>query len=283
MSDKFAQAKLFKRRIRQVQNRAKLAGVIYTLGTAMLLLCAACVLGVDGSCLHTNKSGGIVLPVLAFYLPLLKLINDSASWCTQLTLDCVISVLYALILLIIAVALLRCLSKLNWLFKRRASYINGFNRNAYAMDTMGKCYSVSLTVSIVFGLFIVLLSGETAKLNVYAYMVLGFGVAVHILGGILSGGVTLFTMGKHVQEVVRPNGLFIHFIRNVCQMAAIALIANTLMKKSLLHSAVVYSLGLIFPAEASGAFDVMALMPGIAELVMWCFLSCMIGYACSTK
>ena len=42
-------------------------------------------------------------------------------------------------------------------------------------------------------------------------------------------------------------------------------------------------MGLIFPAEASGAFDVMALMPGIAELVMWCFLSCMIGYACSTK
>ena len=250
----------------------------------MLLLCAACILGVTGTCLHTNNSGGIVLPVLTFYLPVWEIVSGKRAWTVQAVLDCAVIAVYALTLLIIAVSLLYCLSKVNWLFKRRASYVNGFNRNMYAMDAMAKCYSLSL-ITTVLCLFLVVLAsnGTAANVNMYGYAVLGAGIGVHFVGGIIGGNVTLFTMGKRIQEEDRPNGLGMHLIRNVLQIGAAAWTAYLLMGQNRLYTAATSVLGIPFGAASVSSFDWMSLLPAAVELVAWVGLALMIVYACSAK
>lgn len=283
MGSTYSQAKLLKRRVRQVQSRAKAAGIVYMLGTAMLLLCAACILGVAGTCLHANNSGGIVLPVLTFYLPVVEIVTGKRAWSAQAVLDCTVIAAYALLLLMIAVSFLYCLSKLNWLFKRRASYVNGFNRNMYAMDAMAKCYSLSLIATILCMVLMMLASNATmASMNMYGYAVLGAGIGVHFVGGLMSGRVTLFTMGKRIQEEERPNGLGMHVVRNVLQMGAAIWVAFLLLQQNRLYTVAVSALSIVFPAEGV-SFDWATLVPAIAELAAWVGLALMFVYACSVK
>ena len=284
MGGTYSQAKLLKRRVRQVQGRAKVAGIAYMLGTAMLLLCAACILGVTGTCLHTDNSAGIVLPILTFYAPVWEIVSGKRAWTVQAVLDCTVIAVYALTLLIIAVSFLYCLSKLNWLFKRRASYVNGFNRNMYAMDAMAKCYSLSLIATVLCLFLVVLASNATvSSINMYGYVVLGAGIAVHFVGGIIGGKVTLFTMGKRIQEEDRPNGLGMHLIRNILQVGAAAWAAYLLMKQNRLYAAATSVLGIPFGAASASTFDWMRLLPAAVELVAWIGLALMVVYACSAK
>lgn len=284
MGSTYSQAKLLKRRVRQVQGRAKAAGIVYLLGTAMLLLCATCVLGVAGTCLHTEKSGGILLPVLTFYLPLLDAVQGRrALWAPQTVLDCIAVIAYALMVIVIAVCFLYCLSKINWLFKRRASYVNGFNRNMYAMDAMAKCYSVSFSVSVICGFVIMLASNLTvSNVNVYGYAVLGLGVAVHFVGGLISGSVTLFTSGKRIQEQVRPNGLLMHVVRNVLQIVSVTWVAYLLLKQNSVYTALLSLPNILFPADG-GAIAWWRLGPIAVALAAWLGVAMMTAYACSAK
>lgn len=290
MKQKFAQAKLLKRRIRQVQGRAKIAGLIYLMGTIALLVCAACILGAVGTCLSAEKAGGIVFPIKSFYQPLVDVFSGKVAWSAQSITDCIVVGLYACMLCVIIYYLCKSFAKLNWLFKRRASYINGFNRNMYAMDAMAKGYSRSLMAMVICGWFILLLSGselETptsgAGINMYAYIVLAVGIAIHFIGGIIGGKVTLFTFGKHIQEEIRPNGLFIHIIRNVVQIVAIMLISRAMMQDSVLLAGIQALLSSVLPGEGTAALDYMSLLPAAVELLAWTGLIGMTCYALSDK
>ena len=151
MKGKFTQAKLLKRRIRQVQGRAKVVGLLYLMGTMALMACALCVFGATGTCLVADGAVGLVFPIFTFYKPIVEVFSGAVAWSAASITNCVVVALYVCMVCVIFYYLIQSLSKLSWLFKRRASYTNGFNRNMYAMDAMAKGFSKSFVASLACG------------------------------------------------------------------------------------------------------------------------------------
>ncbi len=277
-----SKATLLKKRVRKIQNRAKFVGVLYLLGTIGLAALAACMPMLTGTCIVANET---VMPVLSFYQPILDLFAGGTEAFANLTaaqvLDLAVVVLFAAMLITVVINVLRSIGRLGWLFKRRASYANGFNRNMYAMDDMAKRFSSSLCAILVVHLFIYLLSGgfpaegqeATLVITQYAYITLGVGLGLHFICGLIGGTVTLFSTGDRVEEEVRENGLFVFFVRNIIQLAAVAAIAYFLLQESVLLAKLKELLVLLLDEKkAFGEIDFMSLLGAGVELFAWIFL-----------
>ena len=276
-----SKATLLKKRVRKIQGRAKFVGILYLLGTIGLLAITACMPLLAGTVIATDVA---VMPVLTFYQPIVDLFANGAEAFNSLTAtqvtELIVVVLFAAMLLTMVLNVLRSIGKLGWLFKRRASYSNGFNRNMYAMDDMAKRFSNSLYTLVVIHLFIYLFSGASAQITTNAYIALGVGFGLHFICGLIGGTVTLFSTGDRVEEEVRENGLFVFFVRNLLQIAAVAAIAYFLLQESVLVAKIQELLKLVLEEKKPIAeIDWMGVIPAGIELLAWIFISVLAGHA----
>lgn len=182
-----------KRRIGKAQFRAKTVGVLYSLATVALLALF----------LMPNTLG------MASSVPLVGILQTAAT-------------------VLAAICVLLCVCKLRWLFARKASRLYGFNRNAFAMDDMGKYFSFTLaTLFAYFYLAAIFDSsfvvGQTAQIAFIALLV------VHIVLGIVGGTVSVFDTTEGIVEHKRERGFFVPVLRNLVQLAATAFIVKTLL------------------------------------------------------
>ena len=284
-----SKATLLKKRVRKIQNRAKFVGILYLLGTIGLVAIAACLPLLTGTCI----TDGVTMPVLTFYQPIVNLFAKGAEAFTSLTAaqitELIVVVLFGAMLLTMAINVIRSIGKLGWLFKRRASYSNGFNRNMYAMDDMAKRFSNSLYTLVVMHLFIYLFScgvvpaegQETiVQIATNAYIALGVGFGLHFVCGLIGGTVTLFSTGDRVEEETRENGLFVFFVRNLIQIAAVAAIAYFLIQESVLVAKIQELLRLVLEeGKPIAEIDWMSAIPAGIELIAWIFIAVLAGHA----
>ncbi len=280
-----SRATLLKKRVRKIQKRAKFVGFLYLLGTIGLAAIAALFPLLIGTCIALDETA---MPVLTFYQPLLDIFASEEGFVlsAENITNLLIVVLFAAMLLTMIINVIRSFANLGWLFKRRASYSYGFNRNMHAMDDMAKKFSNSLYTMIMINLFICLLSGglaaegeEGVMVTLFAYIALGVGLGFHFICGLIGGKVTLFLLSTNnrVEEETRENGLFVFFIRNLIQIAIVFVIISMLMKESV-FLATVQQIAALFGEEGAG-LDVMALLPGVVEVVAWLFIAVLAGHA----
>ncbi len=276
-----SKAALLRKRVKTVQGRAKFTGFLYLLGTIALAVAGVAVCTLSGTCLSTGNG----------LLPIVKLIDEIKSLFTggitsvikdsALLMKSLVLALYIATVLAVVINALRCFGKLGWLFKRRASYANGFNRNMYAMDDLSKRFSGSLASLIVFGVFTALLTEGTVQVTTYGLIVLGAGLALRILCGLLEGKTTLFTTGEKVEEEEREYGLFVFFLRNLVQIAAVGAIIYFVVPVSSFATDLKELLDKLVVARDFAWFtaNIMTLIPFFAELLGWLFAIVLIKHA----
>ena len=179
---------LLKRRISKMQRRSKVLGFIYLVATFAFAAIMAFVL-VTAQCW---KGIGLTTQGLA-------------------------AAANTLLLVIMLVNVIKALTKVKWLFKKNASRMHGFNRNAYAMDDLNKIFADTFA-SIVVLLFVsTALTG--AQFASMFYVLFAAGAAVHMLCGVVAGNVSLFEVQEGVVEQKREIGSFLPFIRNLVEIA----------------------------------------------------------------
>jgi hypothetical protein len=280
MKRNHSKAALLVKRVKKVQGRAKFVGFLYLLGAIALAAAVVALPMLSGTVL-----GNAMLPVLTFYAPIVALFEGGAgSIMANLqglteagVAELLVSLFYAFLLLGVVINMLRAFKKLKWLFKRRASYTNGFNRNMYAMDDLGKRFSGSFGALVNFYLLIYLLSAVNAEVTVTMYGLITVGAAafIHLFAGIIGARVTLFTLDDNVQEIRREFGVFTYFVRNLIQIAAVGAIVYFFLP--------VATLGAELPklTQALIAVDVAAIVniPVLVELVAWLCIFVLVKHA----
>lgn len=282
-----SKAALLKHRVGVIHGRAKFVGVLYLIGTVAFAALAILSTMIDGTVLAINKAFPLLnLPVMTFYQPIVTLFENVNALTTDVLLAAVVGILYAILLLTVVINVFKALSKLGWLFKRRASYTNGFNRNMYAMDDLAKCFSSSFGAILILYLQIYLLTASaevTVTVNMIGYITLAAGLALHLLCGVIGGTVTLFTTADNMEEEPREFGVFVFFVRNLIQLAATAASVYFLAPQSGLLGGlkdIVYNV-----VEKSNTAwlmqNVMTLLPTAAELLAWVCISVLIKHAVS--
>lgn len=220
-----SKAGLLKRRVGQVHSRAKLVGIIYLFATIALLAAAAILPLMSGTVLYN----GAQMPVLAAVDGVKNLLDIGLGNVFQTPALIIVFlqlILYFVLLLVLFINVIRAICKLNWLFKRKASYINGFNRNMYAMDALGRRYSSSFASVVIFNVLFMLLTFRAEgvalpALTLMGYVVIGVALFIRFAVGAMEGSVPLFTTGGKIIEQKRDHGLLIYFIRNFVQIVVI--------------------------------------------------------------
>ncbi len=254
-----------RKRIKAIQGRAKFVGVLYLLGTIGLAALAACMPLLDNTT--------VTLSVMKFFEPIKELFKGGVKQIKTYSLsqlaDLGVAVTYAIMLFSMLIDILRSISKLGWLFKRRASYSNGFNRNMYAMDDMGKRFSGVLATLLIFNLVFFMVD-SASKISLYGYVALAGGLLLHFLCGLIGGSVTLFTMGERVEEEEREHGLLVYFIRNLIQLVVVAALVYFLCQASVLAVKAREVLGKIWMNKAGiKEIEYKGLIPAGVEMVTW--------------
>ena len=268
-----------RKRVKTIQGRAKFVGFLYLLGAIALAAAAVCLPLLNGTKLGEDNK---LLPVLTFYQPILDLFKGGfgSLWSNIKALDgagvsaLIVSLAYGFLLLGVLINFLRCLGKLGWLFKRRASYTYGFNRNMYAMDDMGSRFSGSLALLLNVYLIVYLLS-DAPSITMYGYIVLGGGLLLHFFAGLIGGTVTLFTSEDAIQEEPREYGLFTFFMRNLIQLAATAGIVYLLA----VNGGVGAGLPKIVVSLLGGDLQAALNIPVLVEIVAWLCVFVLVKHA----
>ncbi len=209
-----SKAVYYKKSIDRNRGRAKFVGMIYLLAI-IALAAAACFPLLVQSNTYVGVYGKKAF-WRAFTLKSLKAYGSEAGFLRLLT-----AFLYALMLLIVAMNVLRALTKINWLFKRRASKIYGFNRNVYAMEDLGKIFSDSYAAILIFYLLIAVCTGKAA-INPLALIVVGGGFLVHLFAGIKGAKTGYYDLEDgEIIEQKRLIGRAAPFIRNLLQLLSV--------------------------------------------------------------
>ena len=221
-----------KKRVKKTQGKAKWMGFFYLIGTIAMLGFTFLNL-VELTNAETNAPWAIT--ALNFFRPFTEKLQLKMT----VHMLCVVpfAVIYALLLLALVINVLRSFSKLGWLYKKKASKRYGFNRNAFAMEDMGRIYSESFC-AVLLVIFAFYLAG--GKITMFGYIAAGAGVFIHLWCGLVSGNVSLFTVqnGVGVVEQKRKYGRFSPFVRNILQFAAIVGMAYFFAKISVLYTTV---------------------------------------------
>lgn len=261
-----------RRQIEISQGRAKLVGALYLLALIGFLIV---------SIFPAMSGGAVSLTVTQFYQPIKTAFGSGFSGLKSLSFAQVqslaVSVLYASMLLGLLINVLRGFSKLGWLFKKRASRINGVNRNMYAMDDLAKRFSGSLAAIISFNLLIYLLSGNGSySATIQGYLIVGVGLFLHFLLGTVGGTVVVFTVGEKPEKIDREKGLFIYLIRNILQVVAVGVILYFFAP----HSVFASKLEEFFKALISGSsINYQDYLSVAVEVLAWIFIFVVIKHA----
>lgn len=269
-------AVLLKRRVKLVQRKAILAGLLYLTGT-LVLLALSCVFPMV---LGTGFSDGSLLPILTFYKPIFELIEgDLKNWTVELVINALVATMFMITVLIKFIGFAASCTKLGWLFKRRASYANGFNRNMYAMDYMANRYASSFGGFTCITLITYLLV-DGAKLSTFAFLTFAVGLLFHFVAGIIGGTVTVFTSGDHIEEEEREHGIAVYVVRNIIQLAAVAAITFFLAKESVLGEFVLKILDMLLISKTAFTQEViMEMIYPATELLLWVCILVLITHA----
>ncbi|MBQ8291512.1 MAG: hypothetical protein IJX88_03255 [Clostridia bacterium] len=205
-----------KERIAKVQGKAKFIGFLY-----LIVLLAVSALALVFPMLTPDKEDvSITLTVMSFWKVFVSAKGAYKANAEALLLACV----YGVMVLALVINVLRALSKLNWLFKKRASRIYGFNRNMYAMDDLGRIFSSSFAFIIICHFVIALLVSDYKAIEIekMAYITLAVGFFFHFVCGIAASKVGLFETENGVQEIARQTGVVASVFRNVLQIIIVA-------------------------------------------------------------
>lgn len=261
-----------RKRITKVQGKAKFVGVLYLLATiAMLALACFPVFTVDGT-----QNGWLY--VVTFWQPFTSL-QDMASLTVEKVKAMIISALYVLILLVMLVNVFKSFSKLDWLFKKKPSKQNGHNRNAYAMEDMGKIFSSSFC-AVVFWNFVIylLVQADGVSFNIPNLVAIAaLGVVIHFLCGHIGGNVSLFVAdGDVLTEEKRECGRISPIVRNVLQLIAICGIGYVITLTNELGGLLLTVLG--SPADALMA-EPMKLLPAAIHVLSLIFFAVLVKHA----
>ncbi|MBQ4269027.1 MAG: hypothetical protein IJB97_05190 [Clostridia bacterium] len=221
-----------KKRVKKTQGKAKWMGFFYLIGTIAMLGFTFLNL-VELTNAETNAPWAIT--ALNFFRPFMEKMQLKMT----VHMLCVVplAVVYALLLLALVINVLRSFAKLGWLYKKKASKRYGFNRNAFAMEDMGRIYSESFC-AVLLVIFAFYLTG--GKITMFGYIAAGVGLFIHLWCGLVSGNVSLFAVqnGVGVVEQKRKYGRFSPFVRNILQLAAIVGMAFFFAKITVLYSTV---------------------------------------------
>ena len=260
---------LVKKRIKSVQRKAKWAGLFYLLGTIVLAVAALAIGLLDNTILSTGE-----MPIMAAINKLTTV--DFANLSTRNVAHLAVIAVYLVMVLVLVVNVLRSFGKLGMLFKRRASYTNGFNRNMYAMDDMSKIYSCSLATIINCTLLMFLGTkcatyshGITVAVSQMGLIVLVAGLAIRLLVGLIEGKVTLFTTGDHIEEETREFGLGVFFLRSLLQVVVTVAVVYLLAPNSNLGNNGIMGALLAQPFDPNAVLAAPGLIPFVVEVVMW--------------
>ena len=265
-----------RKRIKAVQKRAKFVGVLYLLGLLGLVALTAVMPLMEGA--------ATALTVTAFFKPFKTIFSGGMAGLKSLpvadTFAAFCALLYGIMLLAMVIDVLRSFGKLNWLFKRRASYSNGFNRNMYAMDDIAKRFSGTFALIIITNLLIYMFSLGSAKITTFGYITLAVGLFIHFTAGLLGGKVTLFTTGDRVEEEEREHGLGVYFVRNLLQLGVVAVIVYFLLAQSVLTATIAKILDAVMVSKTGfGSLDMKSLIPAGVEFVAWLCVFVLIKHA----
>ncbi|MBS5024047.1 MAG: hypothetical protein KH054_12955, partial [Firmicutes bacterium] len=143
--------------------------------------------------------------------------------------------IYAVMLLTLVINVIKSLSRLSRLFKKKASRVNGYNRNLLAMERMGKIFSGTYCVFIAFPFMIHLISG--AGFSNLFYIAVAIGLIFHFWCGLVGGNVSWFTTGDTLEEEKRLVGRWAPFFRNLAQLVFVALIMYFISRTNLMLNA----------------------------------------------
>lgn len=151
------------------------------------------------------------------------------------------AVIYILMLLGLVVNVIRAFCKLRWLFKKKGTNELGLNRNAYAMNDLGKIFSGSFAVLFISLLLISLFSGfrpqSDKAVTSLLLIVLGAGIVAHMVLGFCQSKISYFNIEKgRIVEHKRIVGRVACLLRNAVQIVAIILIPYFLLQISTLDS-----------------------------------------------
>lgn len=261
---------LLRHKIVKAQAKAKLVGILYLLASiAIAALACLPMLTLDGT-----AEGN--LWVLTFWKPFLQ-IKSISTFTPQQWISLVVSVFYALILLTVAINLLRSFGKLKWLFKRRPSRLNGYNRNVFAMEDMGKLFSSSFYVLLAFTFLIYLLTKSSGtKLVIappYAIVAAGLGIVIHFLCGAVGGSIHLYVVENGmIEEERRKGSVLVPVIRNLIQLGVVGAIAWFMLQTNaiatLLHILVSRNFAAITQNPVASIYPVAHLLVFLCWLVL---------------
>ena len=201
---------VLKSRVTKTRFRARFVGIIYTIAIVVLAL-AACLPFFD-----LGKQPNAPVGLTAF-----SKVFAPATWKTLGLRSITNAVLYGVLLLVLFINVLRAMSKMSWLFKQKVSKTYGLNRNVYAMEDLGKIFSGSYAMILV-TYFLMTIVGGAAYFNALMYIVIGFGLFVHLFAGFIGGKASYFKMeGCRIVEDARDVSRFPALFRNVLQLIAV--------------------------------------------------------------
>ena len=190
--------------------------------------------------------------------------------------------LYLFTLMFLGIGLLRALTCLKNLFKKKVSRVYGLNANIDAMETLGKIFSASISCIVITHTLIYVLCDSAAALTLAGYAVAGLGLAIHFICGFVGGKVSVFYIDEEtgVSESKRPYGRFIPLFRNVLQLAAVGVITYAFIKYSQLYDTLIIVLTVgVQPILVGGH----GLLPVALEGLSILWLMGMIGHALNTS
>ncbi len=218
-------AESMKKRIKKAHSMAKFAGALYLLGSIALFA--------------------------FFFLPVLKITVGAEVWKVsiatffdpiadfkaELSYNTVVllpvAILYALMLVVGAINLITGFAQLSGLSKKNPTKMKGYNRNLYAMEKLGRCFSGTFITFIFSNLLIY--SVSVAEYSFYVYIALGAGAIIHFLGGLVGGKIAYYDIEETVVEYKRTSKISVFFLRNLLQILATAAIVWFFVRNATLN------------------------------------------------
>ncbi len=204
-------ASAWRKQVRKTHSNAKLAGVLYLLGSlAMAIFACLPMLSINGTALWAGN----------FYEPILKIFKTKLGVRVIAT-----TILYAIVVIGGIVNFLRALKMIGPLTKNTLRYANNYNRNARAMEEIGERFSDSFAtiINLHFLIYILQPSGTEVVFSFYAYAMLAIGFIVHFVAGIIGGQVSFFHVNGQfgsIEEEKRTCGIWVYLFRNAVQVVA---------------------------------------------------------------
>lgn len=225
-------ASFVKKRIAKARSRARNTGFWYLIATiALFVLTCLSLVTLTYNTIGGSETTQIGVMTFVGGVEAFKAGQKSGEWV-------ILFAIYGVLILILLINVLRTLGKLKWLFTKKASRLYGVNRNAYAMDDLGRIFSGSFASIIAFHFAYIMIPTVSVQFNMFAYVAFGVGIFFHFACGISAGKVSLFsTNGNTFAEEKREVGLFLPFVRNIFQIAAVAGILFILTQSNIFSSA----------------------------------------------